>query len=69
MKKGIKPTRFQLISSYVIWIKNICLQVRALLEKGFLKSFMALCYIKFLASVSHLLLLAIRGETEEEGGM
>lgn len=30
---------------------------------------MALCYIKFLASVSHLLLLAIRGETEEEGGM
>lgn len=30
MKKGIKPTLFQLISSYVIRIKNICLQVRAL---------------------------------------
>lgn len=30
MKKGIKPTFFQLISSYVIQIKNICLQVRAL---------------------------------------
>lgn len=29
MKKGIKPTLFQLISSYVIQIKNICLQVRA----------------------------------------
>lgn len=30
MKKEIKPTLFQLISSYVIRIKNICLQVRAL---------------------------------------
>lgn len=70
MKRGIKPTLFQLISSYVIQIKNICLQVRApSVGKGFLKSFTALCYIKFLASASHLLLLAIRGETEEGGGM
>lgn len=60
-RKAIKIRRFQLISSYVIWLKNICLQVRALpVREGFLKSFTAPCYIKYLAFASHLLLPAIR---------
>lgn len=54
----------QLISSYVIWVKNVCLQVRAppVRKKGFLKRFTALCYIRYLAFASHLLLLAIRAK-------
>lgn len=59
----------QRISSYVICLKNVCLQVRAppphpthWEKKGFLKRFTALCYIRYLAFASHLLLLAIRAK-------
>lgn len=65
-RRNKTPALVQLISSYVIWLRNVCLQVRAppVQKKGFLKRFTALCYIKYLAFASHLPLLAIRGRRE-----
>lgn len=65
-RRNKTPALVQLISSYVIRLRNVCLQVRAppVRKKGFLKRFTALCYIKYLAFASHLPLLAIRGRRE-----
>lgn len=65
-RRNKTPALVQLISSYVIRLRNVCLQVRAPPDrkKGFLKRFTALCYIKYLAFASHLPPLAIRGRRE-----
>lgn len=65
-RRNKTPALVQLISSYVIWLRNVCLQVRTppVRKKAFLKRFTALCYIKYLAFASHLPLLAIRGGRE-----